>query len=96
MHGGQIQADAALVLKTLKRVLKGEIKAQRANELAHTKAGMAPHSMVLRASKLDGRRFDDAVAHLIDLGEVIRSHFDGKQANNKPNRTKLLGLARDE
>lgn len=70
MHGGQVQADADLVLRTLKRVLKGEFAAQRGNEAGFIAEGVAPWSTVLRASKLEKRRMDDAVAHLRDLDEV--------------------------
>lgn len=93
MHGGQVQADAALVKKTIMRILKGEISPQRSGESLIVKEGRAPHSMVLRASKLDKKRFDEAVSHLVDLGEVKKGHVDSVQANGAPHRTQVLVLS---
>jgi len=83
LHGGQVQADAALVLKMIQRVINKEISAARKGEQAYVKRGFAPHSMVLRASKLDKRRFDDAIAYLVDLGDIHMEKGEGVQANGR-------------
>jgi hypothetical protein len=83
LHGGQVQADAALVLKMIKRVFNKEISPARKGELAYVKRGFAPHSTVLRASKLDKRRFDDAIAYLVDLDDIHKVPDEGVQANGR-------------
>ena len=83
LHGGQVQADAALVLKTIKRVINKEITPSRKNEQGYVKGGFAPHSMVLRASKLDKRHLDEAIAYLFDLGDIDKVPDEGVQANGR-------------
>jgi hypothetical protein len=70
MHGGQTQADAYRIVRLIKRTLAGDFKPQKRAEREILKTGAAPYSMVMRASKLDKRRFDDATAHLVDLSEL--------------------------
>jgi hypothetical protein len=70
MHGGQTQANAQGVLKLIKRSVAGDFKPQKKHESGMLRKGIAPHTMVMRNSKLAKRDFDDAVAHLVDLGEV--------------------------
>ena len=70
MHGGQTQADAHRIVTLINRTLAGDFKPQKRAEREILKTGAAPYSMVMRASKLDKRRFDDATAHLVDLSEL--------------------------
>jgi len=70
MHGGQVQADAHRVLGVVGRMVSGEIAVQRTGQLALVRKGLAPRTSVLKASKLDKRRFDEAVAHLVATGDV--------------------------
>jgi Protein of unknown function (DUF3987) len=95
MHGGQVQADAAFVLKTVKRMLNGEIKPQRRNELAHIKAGQVPRSMALRGCKLDKHRFDDAVAYLVDSDEITPAATERDPSNSNKHKTHLLLLSQE-
>jgi hypothetical protein len=70
MHGGQVQADAHRVLGVIDRVVSGEIAVQTSGQLALVRKGLAPRTSVLKASKLDKRRFDEAVEHLIATGDT--------------------------
>jgi hypothetical protein len=83
MHGGQVQADAAMVGKMFKRILNGDFQPQRANEITLLKSGKVAHSFLLRAAKLDKRRFDDAIGQLVDLAEIRRETVKGAQSNGK-------------
>ena len=90
MHGGQVQADASLVLRTVGKILGKDIKPQRANEARSIQKGLVPWSMALRACKLDKKRMDDAVNHLIDLGDVSIATGEIQQANGGVRKVKLL------
>lgn len=70
MHGGQVLADAHRVLGIIDRVVSGEITVQTTVQLALVRKGLAPRATVLKASKRDKRRFDEAVEHLVATGEV--------------------------
>ncbi|MBK9021916.1 MAG: DUF3987 domain-containing protein [Sulfuritalea sp.] len=67
MHGGQTQSDAQRILKLLRRVLAGDFKPQKPHEKWLLDRKVAPYSLVMRNSKLDKRRFDEALAYLVDL-----------------------------
>jgi hypothetical protein len=90
MHGGQVQADAALIIKTMKRVINGEIKPAKAKELAHIKAGRLPWGCILKASRLAKKDFDYAIDHLIDLGEISVTAITKQEANGHEYKTKFL------
>jgi hypothetical protein len=92
MHGGQTQADANKVLKLIKRALNGDFKEQKKHESSMLKMGTAPYSMVMRASKLEKRRFDDAVAHLIDLSDVRLDRALSKHPNGREESIRGLSL----
>jgi hypothetical protein len=83
MHGGQVQADAARVLKTIPRVFKGEFTTKNANEDRMVRQQLAPWSMLMRTTKLDKRRMDDAVDNLLDLGEIEKVQFKFKQGDRE-------------
>lgn len=92
MLGGQTQADANKVLTLVKRALTGDFKTQKKHEGAMLKMGTAPYSMVMRASKLEKRRFDDAVAHLIDLSDVRLDRALSKHPNGREESIRGLSL----
>lgn len=96
MHGSLVQADAALVKKTLKRILAGEFSPQRPADHAYIKSGRVPHSFVLRASKLDKRRFDDAMEHLLALVELRKERIDGQQAGGQKTQTSFYSLVNSD
>jgi hypothetical protein len=64
MHGGEVQTNSALIIKTMKRVLAGELVPSKAKELANIKAKRLPWTFILKASRLSRKEFDDAVNHL--------------------------------
>lgn len=70
MHTSPVQADAARVLEILRKCTGGVLKAITSAEALALRHGRAARSMVLKHSKLDAQRFDAAVAHLGQLGEV--------------------------
>lgn len=70
MHASTVQADAARVLEILRKCISGALKGMTAPDHVALRNGMATRSMVLKHSKLDSQRFDAAVAHLGQLGDV--------------------------
>lgn len=70
VHGGDIQANAALVMKLIERTVSGEFEPQTARDDELIKKGYAPHTLLLQRSKLDTRQFADAIAQLIDGARI--------------------------
>jgi hypothetical protein len=92
MHGGATQANAQKVLKLIKRAAAGEFQPQRPHEKGLVAKGVAPYSMVMRASKLSKRDLDDAVAHLVDLSEVLSGTLPSLHPNGRPEAIRVLTL----
>jgi len=92
MHGGQTQADGQRILKLIQRTLAGEFKAQKSHEKWLLDQNVAPYSMVMRGSKLDKRRFDDAVAHLADLFDVQSGSTPSGHPNGRAETVRWLSL----
>lgn len=92
MHGGQMQADAQRILKLLRRVLAGDFKPQKPHEKALLDMKVAPYSMVMRASKLDKRRFDEAVAYLVDLSDVESGSTETMHPNGRSEKQRWLSM----
>lgn len=92
MHGGQTQADAQRIVKLIQRTLAGDFKPQKGSEHEMLEKGLAPYSMVMRASKLDKRSFDDATEHLVDLSELEISRFPFPHPNGRPETRRALIL----
>lgn len=70
MHASPVQADAARVKEILAKCATGALRPLTSPEVVALKHGLVSRSMVLKHSKLDSQRFDAAVAHLGQLGEV--------------------------
>jgi hypothetical protein len=94
MHGGQVQADTAKVARTLDRVLKGEFEPRNANESRALENELAPWSMIMRATKLDKRRLDEAVENLRDLGDVAVVMMRIPHANGTVQTARMLRRAK--
>lgn len=78
MHAGVVQANAARVLETIKKVLTGAYKTDRTKEVDAISAGHAPRSTTLRACKaLDKQSFGAAVEHLVAQGDIIQTQYHG-------------------
>lgn len=92
MHGGETQANAQNVLTLIKRAVAGDFKPQRRHEKGIVAKGVAPYSMVMRASKLSKRDLDDAVAHLIDLSEVRSGTLPSLHPNGRDEVIRVLTL----
>jgi hypothetical protein len=90
MHGGEVQSHAALIIKTMMRVLAGELVPSKAKEVAHIKLGRLPWAFGLKASRLSKKEFDDAVNYLIDLGEVEIMMIEAKGMNGQQYKSKFL------
>lgn len=71
MHEGEVQANAALVLKTIQRIVTGELQPDRGREGDAVRKGYAPRSLVLRRSKLGQPELDRAVLHLQAADEIL-------------------------
>jgi hypothetical protein len=92
MHGGETQANAKRVLKLIERAAAGDFKAQKRHEKGKFPKGAAPYSMVMRASKLAKRDFDDAIAHLADLSEVELVTAASQHPNGREEKIRCLLL----
>lgn len=92
MHGGETQANAQNVLTLIKRAVAGDFKPQRRHEKGIVAKGVAPYSMVMRASKLSKRDLDDAVAHLVDLSEVRSGTLPSLHPNGRSEVIRVLTL----
>ena len=83
MHGGKVQSNAAKVLALIKRARNGELKPQKKHEPPLVSIGLAPRSMVLRASKLNKKEFDDAIEYLDALGDIEDSTIEKSHPNGR-------------
>lgn len=94
MHGGQVQADAQLILRTIKRITKGDFSPRNANEQQLVNAGLSPWSMVMRTCKLDKKRMDDAVHTLLDLADIEKVFATFKYPNGSKTQVQTLKLGK--
>mgnify|MGYP000505799398 CR=1 FL=1 len=96
MHEGEVQGDALRVLEILRRILAGDIKPTKANQIDHLKAGRVPYALLLKASKLDSARCVAALRYLMDLGDVREQEVKGPAPARGPHKmTRVLVLAED-
>ena len=91
-HGGQTQGDAALIVKVIRKVLEGQIRLTAERDKKFTQGGYVTHSLVLKHTKLDKKRFDEALAHLEDAGQISRGQVDDAKPNGRAYKVKLLSL----
>ena len=70
IHHGKVQADAAIVLKTITKILNGSYSTDRPSERSAIKHGYAPVSLVLKRSKLDKKDYSLAVDQLVTYGDL--------------------------
>lgn len=75
MHGGQIQANAAKVMRITEKVLSNAYGTDRTSERKAIAAGYAPRTLVLRKSKLDVKSFDLAVSQLVAQGDLVSTTY---------------------
>jgi hypothetical protein len=71
IHHGKVQADAAIVLKTITKILNGSYSTDRPSERSAIEHGYAPVSLVLKRSKLDKKDYSLAVDQLVTCGDLI-------------------------
>jgi hypothetical protein len=91
-HGGQTQSDGALILKIIRKAIDGEISISNERDKKFTQGGYTTHSLVLKSSKLDKKRFDEALAYLEDSERVSRSTVDDQKSNGRVYKLKLLTI----
>lgn len=89
MHSSQVQANAALVAKVIRRILSGDLQPERAGEAESVASGYAPHALALRRSKLASEDFDRAIRHLEDA-EQIQTFDTPLPATSKSGRVARL------
>jgi hypothetical protein len=70
LHGGEVQANAAKLKRLMERALSGEISTQRDVEKRMLNQGKIAKSMLLRASRLNTTEVEEAIRHLVDLGDI--------------------------
>jgi hypothetical protein len=90
MHGGEVQANASLIMKTIKRVKEGKLQASKSTEKVHIKNGRLPASVILRATKLGSKEFNYAMDHLIDLGDLFCNEEIVKAVSGREFKTRFL------
>lgn len=92
MHGSDVQADAALVLKVIKRLLKGKINVPEANQKIAVENGMVPIRCVLLHTKLKKDSYIKASEHLIALEEIEEISIKRTAGNGKNYEMKCVML----
>jgi hypothetical protein len=70
IHHGKVQADAAIVLKTITKILNGDYSTDRPSERLAIEHGYAPVSLVLKRSKSDKKDYVLAVDYLVTCGDL--------------------------
>jgi hypothetical protein len=95
-HGGQTQSDGALIVKVIQKILSGQIRLTEERDKKFTKEGYVTHSLVLKNSKLDKKRFDEALAYLEDAGRISRATAEDQKFNGRSHKVKLLRLDEGE
>jgi hypothetical protein len=89
-HGGQTQSDAAMIVKVTRKILDGQITLTDERDKKFTVGGYVTHSLVLKHTKLDKKRFDEALAYLEDAGRLSRATVNDQKANGRIYKVKLL------
>jgi len=89
-HGGQTQSDAAMIVKVTRKILEGQITLTDERDKKFTVGGYVTHSLVLKHTKLDKKRFDEALAYLEDAGRLSRTTVDDQKPNGRVYKVKLL------
>lgn len=69
--------DTDKVLAAARGIMSGKIKPARGNQASLIKDGFIPRGLCLKASHLSKAKFDLAVEHLRDLGEILAGQHDG-------------------
>jgi hypothetical protein len=93
IHGSEALADAARVLNTVDRIVRGEIRPMTTAQVAIIKLGRryAPKNLTLRATKLPAKQFNEACRHLVQTGELAEAEVATSRKT-----TSVLFRVRDE
>ena len=92
LHGGQTQADADLIIKIMHKATNGELSLTEERDRKYTQGGYVTHSLVLKNSKLDKKRFDEAIAYLVDAGRISQNSVEEGHTSGRRYKIKLLSL----
>ena len=82
MHAGVVQANAAHVLDMINRIISGSFISDKSSESAVIAQGYAPHSLVLKRSKLAADDLARAIRHL-ESGDQIENRGFSSTTNVK-------------
>ena len=83
MHADDVQANAAQILDTAKKVLRGKISSERYTEQQAIEKRLVPCSLILRWRRICRRDFDEAVNHLEACGDIERVTFEREGVRKK-------------
>lgn len=72
IHESQALADAAKVLRTIDRIVNGDIRPRDSAQafILKLQKRYAPRTLALKASKLHQKEFNEAIRHLVQTGEI--------------------------
>lgn len=70
MHSTETLANAAMVLKLMTRILRGDIQCDRGKEQEAVGKGWVPHSLLLRRCKLTQDMMKKATEHLLAANQI--------------------------
>lgn len=86
LNHGAVLNEARSIIKIIKKVLSGDYQPRNAAQARLIAAGKAPHSLVLKKSRIKADLFNTAVMHAISCGDMIGGIADDSL------KTKWLGL----
>lgn len=70
IHESDAMADRAMVLKAIRNACAGVGGTRNESERRIMDEGFAPHSVVLKRSRLRKRAFDEAIQLLVETGDI--------------------------
>lgn len=78
MHAGQVQADAASIIRVMEKIASREVKSSNVRQKELVDKGFIPKSLALKYSRLSSRDFDIAISHLCALEQIEDIKIDDK------------------
>lgn len=91
MHGGEVQANAAKVLKAIRECRTGKVAPQRAWERGSILDGVVPKSMIMRVTRMDTKEMDAALSYLEELGDVaVMDNYNSRDPSRKASKVVRL------
>lgn len=90
MKGGEVQANAALIVQLIRRAVAGDYQLERPTWQKLAQQGKVSRSLLLKRSRLSAKDFNEAVDHLAQMGDIA---IGGVQVKTGKEKTQWIGLA---